>query len=73
MPNGKHLAPLQRIKARYAWDPERLLRLVGQAVIEDTLEAAVLRLRKRLANAAVGIRIATKRGIGHRLVVGGDA
>ena len=68
---------------------EQLLRATGRTVVKDVLEerlyssgepvtpnaleAAVSRLRKRLANAAAGIRIETKRGIGYRLVVGGDA
>ena len=44
----------------------------GEAVTPNALEAVVSRLRKRLANAAGGVRIETKRGIGYRLVVGDD-
>ena len=44
----------------------------GEAVTANALEAVVSRLRKRLANAAGGVRIETKRGIGYRLVVGDD-
>ena len=65
---------------------EQLLRAAGRTVVKDALEdrlyssgesitpnaleAVVSRLRKRLANAAGGVRIETKRGIGYRLVVG---
>ena len=75
------------VKAWHAWDPERLPRAAGQAVVEDALEerpcsfgeadttdafaAAVPSLRERRANAAAGLRVETKRGIGYRLVVGG--
>ena len=68
---------------------EQLLRAAGRVVIKDVLEdrlysfgepvttnaveAAVSRLRKRLANAAGGVRIETMRGIGYRLVAGDDA
>ena len=77
------------VKAWHAWDPERLPCVAGQAVVEDALEgrlcssgeavatsaleAVVWSLRKRLANAAAGIRIEAKRGIGYRLITGGDA
>jgi DNA-binding response OmpR family regulator len=66
---------------------EQLLRAAGRAVVKDVLEdrmysagepvtanaleAAVSRLRKRLASAGAGVRVETKRGIGYRLVVGG--
>jgi DNA-binding response OmpR family regulator len=79
----------QRVEPGHAWGPERLLRaagrvvvkdapeerlcLFGEAVATDALEAVVRSLRKRLANAAAGIRIEAKRGIGYRLLVGGDA
>ena len=68
---------------------EQLLRAAGRTVVKDTLEerlysfgervtpnaleAAVSRLRKRLANVTAGVRIETKWGIGYRLVVGDDA
>jgi DNA-binding response OmpR family regulator len=68
---------------------EQLLRAAGRTVVKDALEerlysfgepvtpnaleAAVSRLRKRLANVAGSIRIETKRGIGYRLVAGDDA
>jgi hypothetical protein len=45
----------------------------GVAVAIDALEAVVWSLRKQPANAAAGVRIETKRGIGYRLLVGGDA
>jgi DNA-binding response OmpR family regulator len=45
----------------------------GESVTPNALEAAVSRLRKRLASAAAGIRIETKRGIGYRLITGNDA
>ena len=67
---------------------EQLLRAAGRTVVKDALEerlyssgdsitpnaleAVVSRLRKRLAHAAGGVRIETKRGIGYRLVVGDD-
>jgi DNA-binding response OmpR family regulator len=67
---------------------EQLLRAAGRTVVKDmleerlysfgepvtpnALEAAVSRLRKRLANAAGDVRIETKRGIGYRLVAGDD-
>ena len=44
----------------------------GEAVTANALEAVVSRLRKRLAHAAGGVRIETKRGIGYRLVPGED-
>jgi DNA-binding response OmpR family regulator len=63
---------------------EELLRAGGRLVVKDTLEerlysfnepvtanaleAAVSRLRKRLAVAGAGARVDTKRGIGYRLV-----
>jgi hypothetical protein len=73
MPNGKHLATSQRVaKAWRAWDPEQLPRPAGQPVVEDALEAAVSRLRKRRANAAAGMQVGTKRGLGRRLVIGED-
>jgi two-component system OmpR family response regulator len=43
----------------------------GEPVTANALEAAVSRLRKRLASAGAGVRVETKRGIGYRLVVGG--
>ena len=68
---------------------EQLLRAAGQVVKKDTLEgrlyssgepvtanaleAAVSRLRKRLASTGAGVRVETKRGVGYRLVVGDDA
>jgi len=68
---------------------EQLLRAAGQVVKKDTLEgrlyssgelvtanaleAAVSRLRKRLASTGAGVRVETKHGIGYRLVVGDDA
>jgi DNA-binding response OmpR family regulator len=68
---------------------EQLLRAAGQVVKKDTLEdrlyssgepvtanaleAAVSRLRKRLANTGAGVRVETKYGIGYRLVVRDDA
>ena len=68
---------------------EQLLRAVGRTVVKDALEerlysfgesvtpnaleAVVSRLRKRLANAAGGVRIETKRGVGYRLVAGDGA
>ena len=77
------------IEAGHAGDPEQLpcatgqvvvraaleerLHSFGEAVAADVPEAVVRSLRKRLANAAGGVRIETKRGIGYRLVVGGDA
>ena len=79
----------QRVEAGYAGDPEQLPRAAGRAVAEggpeerlcssgeavatNALEAAVPSLRKRPANAAAGTRIEAKRGIGYRLLVGGDA
>jgi two-component system, OmpR family, response regulator QseB len=79
----------QRVEVGHAWDPERLLRAAGQVVVKDVpegrlrsfseavatdaLEAAVWSLRKRPANAAAGTRIEAKRGIGCRLLGGGDA
>jgi DNA-binding response OmpR family regulator len=67
---------------------EELLRAAGRIVVKDVLEgrlyafddpvtpnaleAAVSRLRKKLAAAGAGILIETKRGIGYRLI-GGDA
>ena len=52
---------------------EERLHSFGEAVAADALEAVVPSLRKRLANAAAGVRVETKRGIGYRLVLGGDA
>src|SRR3954452_19642161 len=68
---------------------EELLRAAGRVVVKDVLEdrmysfgepvtanaleAAVSRLRKRLASTEAGVRVETKRGIGYRLVGGGDA
>jgi DNA-binding response OmpR family regulator len=68
---------------------EQLLRAAGRVVVKDVLEerlypfeepvtanaleAAVSRLRKRLASTGAGARIATKRGIGYRLVPGDAA
>jgi two-component system, OmpR family, response regulator QseB len=79
----------QRVEAGHARDPERLLRAAGQVVVKDVpeerhcsfgeavaanaLEAVVGSLRKRPANAAAGVWIETKRGIGYRLLIGGDA
>jgi hypothetical protein len=71
MPNGKHLATLRRgAEAGHASHPEQLPRPAGQAVVEDTLEAAVPSLRKRQTNVVAGVRIETKRGLGCRLVIG---
>jgi DNA-binding response OmpR family regulator len=77
------------LKAGHACDPKQVLRAPGQVVVKDApeerhcsfgvavatdaLEAVVWSLRKRLANAAAGTQIETKRGIGYRLLVGGDA
>jgi hypothetical protein len=73
MANGKHLATSQRVaKAWRAWDPEQLPRPAGQPVVEDALEAAVPSSRKRRAKAAAGVQVETKRGLGHRLVIGED-
>jgi DNA-binding response OmpR family regulator len=79
----------QRVEAGHACDPKQVLRAPGQVVVKDApeerlcsfgvavatdaLEAVVWSLRKRPASAAAGIRIETKRGIGCRLLVGGDA
>jgi two-component system, OmpR family, response regulator QseB len=52
---------------------EERLYSFGESVTPNALEAVVSRLRKRLANAAGGVRIETKRGIGYRLGVGDDA
>ncbi len=52
---------------------EERLYSFGEAITPNALEAVVSRLRKRLANAARGVRIEAKRGIGYRLVVGDDA
>lgn len=68
---------------------EELLRAAGRTVVRDALEerlypfdepvtanaheATVSRLRKRLADAGVGVRIETKRGIGYRLDAGDNA
>jgi hypothetical protein len=73
MPNGKYPAILRRgeIKAWHAGGPERPPCAAGQAVVEDALEAAGPSLRERLANAAAGPRVETKRGLGYRLLVGG--
>ena len=53
--------------------PEERLYPFGEAVTTNALEAAVSRLHKQRANAAAGVRVETKRDIGYRLVVGGDA
>jgi hypothetical protein len=59
MANEEHLAILrQEVKARHAWVPEQPPRPAGRAGVEDALEA--------------GVRVETKRGLGCRLVVGGD-
>ncbi len=68
---------------------EELLRAAGRIVIKDVLEgrlyafddpvtpnaleAAVSRLRRRLAAAQAGVHIETRRGIGYRLVAGDPA
>ena len=44
----------------------------GEAVTANALEAAVSRLRKRLASTEARARVETKRGIGYRLVPGED-
>ena len=49
---------------------EERLYSFGEPVTANALEAAVSRLRKRLANAQAGVRIETKRGIGYCLVAG---
>ena len=65
---------------------EQLMRAAGRVVVRDALEerlysfeqpftcnaleAAVSRLRKRLASANASVRLETKRGIGYRLVAG---
>jgi two-component system response regulator QseB len=49
---------------------EERLYSFGEPVTANALEAAVSRLRKRLANARAGVRIETKRGIGYCLVAG---
>ncbi len=45
----------------------------GEPVTANALEAAVSRLRKRLASTGAGVRVETRYGIGYRLVVGDDA
>jgi two-component system, OmpR family, response regulator QseB len=45
----------------------------GEPVTANALEAAVSRLRKRLASTGAGVRVEAKRGIGYRLVAGDDA
>jgi hypothetical protein len=52
---------------------KELLHSFGEAVAADALEAAVWSLRKRPADAAAGVRIEAKRGIGYRPPTGGDA
>ena len=52
---------------------ERLYSSGEPVVTANALEAAVSRLRKRLASTGAGVRVETKRGIGYRLVVGDDA
>jgi hypothetical protein len=65
MANEEHLAILRRgAEPWHACGSEQLPRPAGRAVVEDALEAVVSRLRKRLANAAAGVRVETKRGIG---------
>lgn len=67
---------------------EELLRAAGRVVVKDALEdrlysieqevsgnaieAAVSRLRKKLAAAKAGVTITTMRGIGYRMALGGD-
>jgi two-component system, OmpR family, response regulator QseB len=67
---------------------EELMRAAGRVVAKDVLEdrlytfdeaassnaleAAVSRLRKKMAAAGAAVRIETKRGIGYRLMEGGD-
>jgi two-component system, OmpR family, response regulator QseB len=67
---------------------EELMRAAGRVVAKDVLEdrlytfdeaassnaleAAVSRLRKKVAAAGAAVRIETKRGIGYRLMEGGD-
>jgi two-component system, OmpR family, response regulator QseB len=43
-----------------------------EAASSNALEAAVSRLRKKMAAAGAAVRIETKRGIGYRLMEGGD-
>jgi two-component system, OmpR family, response regulator QseB len=45
----------------------------GEPVTANALEAAVSRLRKRLASTGAGVRVETKRGVGYRLVAGDGA
>jgi two-component system, OmpR family, response regulator QseB len=45
----------------------------GEPVTANALEAAVSRLRKRLAGTGAGVRVETKRGVGYRLVAGDGA
>jgi hypothetical protein len=77
-----------RVKAGHACDPKQVLRAPGQVVVKDApeerhcsfgvavaidaIEAVVWNLRKRPADAAAGVRIETKRGIGYRLVIEED-
>jgi DNA-binding response OmpR family regulator len=42
----------------------------GEPVTANALEAAVSRLRRRLASTGAGVRVETKHGIGYRLTVG---
>jgi DNA-binding response OmpR family regulator len=67
---------------------EELMRAAGRIVVKDALEerlysfdepvtgnaleAAVSRLRRKLAAARAGVQIETKRGIGYRLSAGSD-
>lgn len=45
----------------------------GEPVTGNALEAAVSRLRKRLASTGAGVRVETRHGVGYHLVVGDDA
>ena len=45
----------------------------GEPVTSNALQAAVSRLRKRLASTGAGVRVENKHGIGYRLVGGDDA
>ncbi|MEZ5830740.1 MAG: response regulator transcription factor [Dongiaceae bacterium] len=51
---------------------ERHLYSFDEPVTPNALEAVVSRLRRRLKVASADVRIETRRGIGYRLVVGGD-
>jgi hypothetical protein len=77
----------QRVEAAYAGDPEQQLLAAGQVVVKDApeerhcsfgvavatdaLEAVVWSLRKPAGERRGGRQ--AKRGIGYRLLVGGDA